>query len=490
MPRNPQDQFCDSDAHDHARLIESSQLTQKFSRLVTPCESPEESLRRWAESGAMWLTGSPDEAPSSAGASVSAAAHAALNTFRELAGSKWSGGDLDGAALLAERAAIAGLSRGGVVSCGGAARLLRCTNGWLCLNLARAEDVSLLPAWLENPQVVAVGAASELREASPPSLELWQAIDRAVENRDATELVDRGRMMGMAVSEVVAPDDARAWCRVMAPRPAESAAISMQLATAISSPPLVVDLSSLWAGPLASHLLGLAGARVIKVEDVNRPDGARRGPSEFFDLLNAGKESVSFDFRSQRGRESLLALIRQADIVIEASRPRALRQLGLDADELVCASPHLVWVSITGYGREHPNGEWVAFGDDAAVAGGLAMLTGGGDSPLFCADAVADPLTGIFAALGALKAYRERPGVLLDIALRDVAAVAGVFGVVSSRSASTGEISIVPSSAPDSWVLESLRGRYPVQRPVARKAAVVGPILGADNDRILGSLGT
>ena len=71
----------------------------------------------------------------------------------------------------------------------------------------------------------------------------------------------------------------------------------------------VVDLSSLWAGPLCGRLLADRGARVIKVESTARPDGARRGPSSIYDALNAGKESVSIDLRTQTGMAVLRALI-------------------------------------------------------------------------------------------------------------------------------------------------------------------------------------
>jgi hypothetical protein len=103
----------------------------------------------------------------------------------------------------------------------------------------------------------------------------------------------------------------------------------------------VLDLSSLWAGPLCAHLLGLAGARVVKLESASRPDGARAGSAAFFDLLNAGKASVALDLSSRAGRDSLRRLIASSDIVIESARPRALRQLGIEAEALVAEVPGL-----------------------------------------------------------------------------------------------------------------------------------------------------
>ena len=182
----------------------------------------------------------------------------------------------------------------------------------------------------------------------------------------------------------------------------------------------MLDLSALWAGPLCGRLLALSGARVVKVESVGRPDGARYGPPGFYAALNADKESVALDLRTPEGVGCLRRLLERADAVIESARPRALAQLGIDAEALVAEG--LVWVSITGYGRREPEGRWIAYGDDAAAAAGLAAATGDPDAPLFCGDAIADPLTGLHAAVAALAHLRAGEGALLELALRDVAA--------------------------------------------------------------------
>jgi crotonobetainyl-CoA:carnitine CoA-transferase CaiB-like acyl-CoA transferase len=108
-------------------------------------------------------------------------------------------------------------------------------------------------------------------------------------------------------------------------------------------------------------------------------------------------------------------------MVIEASRPRALAQFGLDAGDLVAAGDGpRVWVSITGYGRTGAGADRVAFGDDAAAAGGLVVWTD--DGPLFCADAAADPLTGLTAAGASVDALRSGGRWLLDVAMAAVSA--------------------------------------------------------------------
>ena len=119
------------------------------------------------------------------------------------------------------------------------------------------------------------------------------------------------------------------------------------------------------------------------------------------------------------------ALVARADVVIESSRPRALEQLGIDAAAAVASGP-TVWVSITGHGRTGAARNRVGFGDDAAVAGGLVSWTsaavGAGVDPCFCADAVADPCSGLVAAAAAVAALAAGGRWLVDVALSGVAA--------------------------------------------------------------------
>lgn len=158
---------------------------------------------------------------------------------------------------------------------------------------------------------------------------------------------------------------------------------------------------------------------MIKVESNQRPDGARMGSQPFFDLLHGGHESVSLDFADPGDVELLCRLIERADVVIESSRPRALRQLGIVAES---ASGPRVWVSITGHGRDAANAMRVGFGDDAAVAGGLVTFDARG--PCFCVDAVADPLSGLAAAAAVLTALERGGRWLIDVGLARTAAIA------------------------------------------------------------------
>ena len=244
----------------------------------------------------------------------------------------------------------------------------------------------------------------------------------------------------------------------------------------------MVDLSSLWAGPLCSHLLQLMGARVIKVEGLARPDGARFGPSRFFDLMNGGKESVALDLFVAYGRAQLRSLLANADIVIEASRPRALQQLGINAEEIVDECAGLTWISITGHGREGDAANWIAFGDDAGVSAGVSEFLFEPDgAPIFCADAVADPLTGLHAALAAWAHRQDDSGGLIALSLRDVTANCIALDPPASRDAAAERKAEWQSTL-------SARGMMAAP-PTARKPQTSARPLGADTNSILSEFG-
>lgn len=349
-------------------------------------------VHRWAASGAMWLTGRGDGPPLGPPARLVPGIDRLASRLRAAGGP-----ELDLLALLGERAAEMGTTRDGARSCGGATSLLPVADGWFALTLARPADEELLPAWLGLDEV--------------PLLEdRWPAVAAAVAARAGADLQARGAELGLPLG--VVPTAAPSLTPVVRTVVGEAPARPIEGA-------LVVDLSSLWAGPLCGALLAMAGADVVKVESVQRPDGARTGPPAFFDLLNGAKRSVALDFRSAEGRSALAVLLARADVVIEGSRPRALAQLGIDAEAMLAVGAPKTWVSITGHGRAGEAGLRVGFGDDAAAAGGLVVWDA--DGPCFCADAVADPLTGITAAVEVLESL-ARPGAeLLDVALSRVA---------------------------------------------------------------------
>jgi hypothetical protein len=392
-------------------------------------------VERWAASGAMALTGLPDLPLGPPEGLVDGA----LALARPFPG-------LHPLALLGERAALMGLWRRGATSCGGSCHLLPSSDSWVAVSLPRDEDMELVPAWLE------------LDRPPPTPPATWETIERALAGRDATALLARARLLGLPVAAV--------WEAAGTP-----AVVSTSFGNAPARPVAglrVTDLSALWAGPLCGDLLAQSGADVVKVESPSRPDGARRGPTAFFDLLNGRKRSVALDLRTEEGRGHLHRLLRWSDVVIEASRPRALTQMGIDAAGLLAAGGPQIWISITGFGRARGS-EWdsrVAFGDDAAAAGGLVVWRedpGGGArqrSPLFCADAVADPLTGLAAAGACLEQLARGGRWLLDVSMAGVCAGLG------------GPTLPVP---PEVIVAD----------PRARPPATRAPALGADTDAVL-----
>ncbi len=313
---------------------------------------------------------------------------------------------LDGATILGERAMRAGLKIPGRRSAGGGCHLFDAIGDVVALNLARPADREMLPALLETGELDFNDDAS---------------IAAYIARADGRALVARGRSMGLAIAAEHERQPAPASDAL--PRFATQLAGSCRSSAGVRAAPRVVDLSALWAGPLAAHLLALAGAEVVKVESRSRPDALRAAGDGLYALLNQGKAAVTADLADPGDRHALLSLIARSDIVIEAARPRALAQLGIDADAIVRATPGLVWISITGHGAAGEPAEWVGFGDDCAVAGGMsAALRSASGRAGFVGDAIADPLTGIFAALAAWDAWTSRRSVRLGLAMSQVVA--------------------------------------------------------------------
>ena len=407
----------------------------------------------------MWLTGEADGPPEFASAPLATAARGAGLALARLAPASPLAG-LDAAGLLGERAAIAGLTRGGRTSAGGAARLLEAKDGYVCVHLARPDDWRSVPAWLES----AAGLASA---------EDWRGLEVLVRRRPAAALVERARWLGLAVAPVphVAPAPIKDASSLPLPFARRLETQRRAQAGEPGRAPRVLDLSSLWAGPLAGSLLAASGAAVLKVESPERPDGARRGPAAFFDLMNAGKSSCALDLNAPADRLVFEQLLEDADIVLESARPRSLEQLGYPAAEWVAGQAGRIWLSITGYGRTAPERDWIAFGDDAAIAAGLGWAPSADTSapPRFCADAVADPLTGLHAAVAAAAHWQAGLGGLLDVSL------AGVVACAAQQSAGPLSLPICRNAA--GWSIEAPSGRIAVASPRARAPHRKGPAL-------------
>lgn len=381
----------------------------------------------WARSGVVALTGHADGPPlvPPGGGATTARRLAARLPF-----------PVDGPALLAERAAFTGVTRRGARSAGGHCRLLPTADGWAAVSCARPDDPALFGAMVESPI-----------EGDP-----WPAITAWVAGHTGADLAERATLLGLAATP-------------LAPAPAVD----------LGSAPgrrvdgaLVVDFSALWAGPLCARLLGLAGARVVKVETPSRQDGARLADAGFYRCLHAGHRCVVLDPATAGGRAALAGLVAAADFVVEASRPRALAGFGLDAHAAAAAGT--TWVSITAAGR---GSDRVGFGDDVAAGAGLVARDARG-TPLFCGDALADPLTGLAAAVLALSAP---PGTLLDVPMAGV--VAATLPPGPAR----------PSAAAHRDGARWLVGDQEVRAPRHRAVSGTAPASGADTAEVLRELG-
>ncbi len=339
----------------------------------------------WAGSGGLALTGYADRPPVPAPGAPASAVRAALAVA-----TAYTGAQLPGVELLGERAYLTGATRNAPFSVGGAFRALPAADGWLGLSLARASDVELIGALLESEWT-----------GDP-----WSALAGWLRDRPAAGAEARAVLLGLPAAAIPrgVPDERRPPVVVRAGGPRR-----------VRSRPVVVDLTSLWAGPMCARLLGLSGAQVIKVESAARPDGARAGSLEFFARLHTGHEVRTLDFAAERA--ALCDLVAGADVVLEGSRPRALRQLGIDADALVDSGT--IWASITAYGRTGDDAMRVGFGDDVATGAGLVAWVDA--TPVPVGDAIADPLAGVHAAAAVAMALHGRRGALLDVSMHDVA---------------------------------------------------------------------
>ena len=168
-------------------------------------------------------------------------------------------------------------------------------------------------------------------------------------------------------------------------------------------------LSAMWAGPLCARILHQAGWHVLKIEDSRRPDGARSGPAAFTAACTTASRPCG-SIRTASGRAELGRLAQLAGVVVEDQPAAGAAQARPRRRGLASAAPGRVWVSVTGSAAT-TRSQRVAFGDDAAVAGGCVARAADG-TPAFCGDAIADPVTGMTAGLAALAAAADGGGWL------------------------------------------------------------------------------
>ncbi len=228
----------------------------------------------------------------------------------------------------------------------------------------------------------------------------------------------------------------------------------------------ILDLTRLLPGGFCSLMLADFGADVIKVEDTGMGDYIRWSPpyyegahesarSALFLALNRGKRSIRLDLKHDRGKEVLLALARDADVLIESFRPGVLDRLGVGYERLEQENPGLIYCAITGYGQDGPNRDRPGHDINYLALGGLLGLGGeAGGPPVQAAAQIADVGGGaLMAVMGVLVALHERErsgrGQLVDCSMFDGAlswlAMVAAETLAGGRSARRGELMLAGS---------------------------------------------
>ena len=279
----------------------------------------------------------------------------------------------------------------GAISANGSCHMVRASDGWLAVNLARDDDRAALPALL----------GVEDGDDACGMLTAHAAL------QSCDHLIKRAELLGLAISQVGERTSAAQACIVHAKPAAPRHSLR------------VIDLSALWAGPLCGSVFAALGGDVTKVESVERPDTTVSAMPPLDGRLNGGKHRIALSFKSAPDLAALQDTIANADVLITSARARALGALGLAPQALFSRNASLIWIAITGHGWESSR---VAFGDDAAAAGGLVDWRDG--APNFIGDAIADPLTGLAAADAALAMLEQHQAGFIDAALARTAAYA------------------------------------------------------------------
>ena len=223
--------------------------------------------------------------------------------------------------------------------------------------------------------------------------------------------------------------------------------------TAGAQPPMtgitVLEVGVFMAAPYAAMQLADLGARVVKVEDPRSGDPVRAsgpfldGESSPYLRLNRNKESVALDLKSPAGRAAFLALVREADVVIENLRPGAMARLGLDAAGVRAVNPRVVYASGSGWGQDGPLAPLPGLDIMAQARSGIMSITGTpGGEPVKVGVPVCDLVCGLYLALAVTAALRERDrtgvGQSIDVSLFEAGVSLAVWE--AGKYFATGEV--------------------------------------------------
>lgn len=208
----------------------------------------------------------------------------------------------------------------------------------------------------------------------------------------------------------------------------------------------VLDLSNVLAGPFCGYHLARLGAEVIKVENPKGGDLARRLGADIeaarnlmglsFVAVNAGKQSVAIDFKSEEGKEIFFRLVEEADVVLENFRPKVMDRLGLGYDVLSKRNPKIIYCAISGFGQDGPWAQRPAYDQIVQGLSGVMSVTGDpASAPLRAGFPIADTIAGLtasFAIAAALVGQRTTGrGQKIDVSLLE-STLASMGWVVSN----------------------------------------------------------
>lgn len=227
----------------------------------------------------------------------------------------------------------------------------------------------------------------------------------------------------------------------------------------------VIEIAHALAGPLAATVMADLGADVIKIEKPNGGDDARQwgppfGPdgvtSLYFHAQNRNKRGITLDLKSPDDVQKLFSLCATADILIQTLRPGLVEKFGIDAETMLKKFPRLIYCNISAYGQTGPLSRHPGFDPLLQAYGGIMSITGlPTDPPTFNGASINDKATGLFCAIGALAALRQRDqtgrGSIIDTSLFE-SAVHWVEGPLNAyiatekipQSHGTGSAYIVP----------------------------------------------
>lgn len=245
----------------------------------------------------------------------------------------------------------------------------------------------------------------------------------------------------------------------------------------------ILDLTSWWAGPSATAMLGMLGAEVLHVESTGHPDGMRMtgmytGRADWWEwghlflAVNVDKRGLTLDVTTPRGRELLLDVIGECDAVVENFSPRVVEQWGLGWDVVHERNPRAVMMRMPAFGLTGPWRDRVGFAQTMEQMSGMAWTTGfPGDQPRIVRGPC-DPIAGMHGALalmvGLEEARRTGTGVFIESTMIEAALNCAAESVVEftaygtrlersgNRSPHTAPQGIYPCAGPEQWLAISV----------------------------------